>query len=476
MKMLAILLFTAFLLLSLSKYFFGFNITSRFYTVLWFIADTTFYAKLTSLSLLLFWTRLSFYSFTDTLSSTVRGESLRSTTPTMNKWLLGGSSKSLTKPLLYRSMLTNPTIRLGMFSNESSQGTSTEAFYTRMYTVLAPITLNNHFAWSIGVTNPATNSPTAPLVTLCDYSTPTQNTTPLTSLWAFTTTNDWDLPSDNNESLKDKLVTYPRGVFNVNLTNFTDLPLATLQTRNTLSLLPLLNKQLDWVRTSRWMYRYNLLHRRTIASSHKNTLTKRLLTSGFYDNSFDKLNINATSIKTLNPEWANLVNYMMSTSYKGFYSLDTNMFARFTASSEVSNTEALSNLSWSEDSYFWAVKRFSLFSTLPTLTREYGPALSHTVTSQPIKPHPSSSPSPLAVNLKSTLLNFPRAEVSAQSNNLKNPYSLTSSLTSYDTSMTDLFSYDFSEQSLLLLKKPAVENPKNFYYSSVTPTRITPNF
>lgn len=62
-----------------------------------------------------------------------------------------------------------------------------------------------------------------------------------------------------------------------------------------------LETQLNWVRSSKWIYRYSLLHRRNVKASHQNTLTKRLITSGFYDSSLETSNIQVTSLQKLNP-------------------------------------------------------------------------------------------------------------------------------------------------------------------------------
>ena len=118
------------------------------------------------------------------------------------------------------------------------------------------------------------------------------------------------------------------------------------------------------------MYRYNLLHRRSILNSHKTTLTKRLIGTGFYDSSLDSLNINVSSLKALNPNWESSMVDLYSASYKSFF--EFNPFGKSLTSSNPYNLNTISpnSLSFLEESFFWTLKRFTIFNTLPSLDRE----------------------------------------------------------------------------------------------------------
>jgi hypothetical protein len=45
----------------------------------------------------------------------------------------------------------------------------------------------------------------------------------------------------------------------------------------------ILNNQLETVKSSKYLYNYSFLHRKVLKDSHKLTMVKRLITSGFYD-------------------------------------------------------------------------------------------------------------------------------------------------------------------------------------------------
>jgi hypothetical protein len=51
------------------------------------------------------------------------------------------------------------------------------------------------------------------------------------------------------------------------------------------------SEQLTLVKTQKFLYNYSFLHRKILKDSHKLTMVKRLITSGFYDTTLTTRNL-----------------------------------------------------------------------------------------------------------------------------------------------------------------------------------------
>lgn len=126
-----------------------------------------------------------------------------------------------------------------------------------------------------------------------------------------------------------------------------------------------LKNQLNIAKWNRWLYRYSILHRKILKNSHKLTLTKKLINSGFYNSKLFNKNI-----------WANeyFSKFSSSTQFSTLFDVYyNNLFINnkinyLNTSSYLLNNGKEKNslflLNFHENSYFWYIKRFYLFNTL----------------------------------------------------------------------------------------------------------------
>ena len=141
-----------------------------------------------------------------------------------------------------------------------------------------------------------------------------------------------------------------------------------------------LTDQTSAAKAARWVYKYNILHRKALFSSHTHTLTKRLLNSGFYDSSFFAKNAHAQTLLSSNPNPSDFFKTNFIESYANFVFNASNEGARVTSSNSALDRSLASQISAHEESYFWVLKRFYLFNTLPHLSVVSAPLASSTHT------------------------------------------------------------------------------------------------
>jgi hypothetical protein len=131
------------------------------------------------------------------------------------------------------------------------------------------------------------------------------------------------------------------------------------------SLLLLQNKTSKW---NRWLYKYSILHRKIIKNSHKLTLTKKLLNSTFYDNSFFKKNLWNSEHLT---KYSNST-LPISTTLQTYFNTSDYLIKNNYLNSSVNNgnndkqQKNLTFLSLQQNSYFWFLKRFFFFNKMST--------------------------------------------------------------------------------------------------------------
>lgn len=127
--------------------------------------------------------------------------------------------------------------------------------------------------------------------------------------------------------------------------------------------------QLEVGKWDRWLYRYSLLHRKVLKNSHKLTITKRLINSGYFSNS--QFTQNIWNTVTLNKKIDQ--RQLVHSSYNLLYpNINQSVPAKSFLSSMLSLTslttsnEKLSMISNYESSFFWIMKRVYNFNSLST--------------------------------------------------------------------------------------------------------------
>lgn len=130
-----------------------------------------------------------------------------------------------------------------------------------------------------------------------------------------------------------------------------------------------LKNQIDSAKWNRWLYRYSTLHRKILKTSHKLTLSKKLINNGFYDNNLFNKNIWAAE----NFSKFSNNNFIFNTtnlSYQNSSSSSNSLFSKFDYSglTSVNNAVKTSILSFYENSYFWFLKRNYILNSLSTNT------------------------------------------------------------------------------------------------------------
>lgn len=128
-----------------------------------------------------------------------------------------------------------------------------------------------------------------------------------------------------------------------------------------------LKNQLNGAKWNRWLYRYSILHRKLLKNSHKLTLAKRLISSGFYDSKIFDKNIWASEHlgKFVN---SNSINSIFYSYYQNLFSVNKSNFFnhKILNNNNLNQKNSLNLLNFYENSYFWYLKRFYLLNTLPT--------------------------------------------------------------------------------------------------------------
>lgn len=123
--------------------------------------------------------------------------------------------------------------------------------------------------------------------------------------------------------------------------------------------------QINSAKWNRWLYKYSILHRKILKNSHKLTLIKKLINSGFYDSKLFNKNIWANSSLNTNGD-LNHFNTFFNTFYKNLYNNKINLNSNhvINVNNNIDQKNSLNLLKFFENSYFWYLKRFYLFNTL----------------------------------------------------------------------------------------------------------------
>ena len=180
----------------------------------------------------------------------------------------------------------------------------------------------------------------------------------------------WNLQHFDSNSDLSYLNNKKIGLFYLNNLNYEKFNNLLFKNKESFFLNFDLVKELNSNKWNRWLYKYSLLHRKLLKNSHKNTITKKLISSGFYDNNFFNRNLwNSEYFSDLFNNKDKFAFFFLS-----FYKEINNYAFKecfldydFKSNNSFSNTNRvpLNNLKFFENSYFWFLKRFFFFNTLP---------------------------------------------------------------------------------------------------------------
>ncbi len=188
------------------------------------------------------------------------------------------------------------------------------------------------------------------------------------SLSFLNTRYDWNLYNFNNELekysflLKNKI-----GLFFFSNLNYQKFSYLIFNFNELWTLNSYFKNQLTSAKWNRWLYRYSILHRKVLKNSHKITLSKKLINSGFYDSKIFNKNIWAVEhFSKLN----NIDSFssLFNSYYKNLFNVNNNFFLNnnLILNNNGSQKNSLNLINFYENSYFWYLKRFYLFNNLST--------------------------------------------------------------------------------------------------------------
>lgn len=178
--------------------------------------------------------------------------------------------------------------------------------------------------------------------------------------------NNWNLYNFNQEIEKFPfLLKFKNNFFLINDFNHQQLNNLILNFNELWILNSSFKNQIVSAKWNRWLYRYSILHRKILKNSHKLTLTKKLLNSGFYESKIFNKNIWAT-------EHLNKINqsdYFSSIFNSHYLNLFNKKFSNnLNYKSLINNNDlqinSLQLLNFYENSYFQYLKRFYNFNTI----------------------------------------------------------------------------------------------------------------
>lgn len=198
------------------------------------------------------------------------------------------------------------------------------------------------------------------------YNTGPASTNHLT-LHALSTRTKWNMYSIESEI--DKYNPYLKsikGLFYIYDTNFNKLSTLTTNNPELVSLMTSVTDQNKMFKWNRWLYRYNILHRKVMKNAHKTTLAKKLISTGFLDSSLMDRNLWASDFFSKQKKSTRLIATNFNNLYGATLGLNNMNQQSFTTLNSFSTANTLNMLDTYEDSYFFFLKRFYMFNTLVT--------------------------------------------------------------------------------------------------------------
>jgi len=178
---------------------------------------------------------------------------------------------------------------------------------------------------------------------------------------------EWNLYNFNSENDKYSFLTKNKtGLFFLDDFNYQKFSYFIFNFEELWSLNVYLKNQINSAKWNRWLYRYSILHRKILKNSHKITLAKRLINSGFYDSKLFNKNVWASehlNKLNINENFSSFFNVY----YNNLFNTETTNFLnhKININNNGTQKDSLNLLNFYENSYFWYLKRFYLFNTLP---------------------------------------------------------------------------------------------------------------
>jgi len=193
---------------------------------------------------------------------------------------------------------------------------------------------------------------------------------PLYTLDEKLTNCEWNLHSFGNELTKvdyaeDALI-WQQGTFYLFNQDFNKLNRFGLANSEYVNFSTALTDQLNILKWSRWLYRYNILHRKLIDNSHKITNTKKLVSNGFYDSRLMSHNLWASNFFSQKQN-KRLLKTQTNALYGDVFGLNKKLVSYYQTLGTTSLNKGLSHLSFYEKSYFFFLHRFQLLNRMVNL-------------------------------------------------------------------------------------------------------------
>ena len=177
----------------------------------------------------------------------------------------------------------------------------------------------------------------------------------------------WNLYSIESEIDKyNPFIKSIKGLFYLYDTNFNKLASSMSKHPELISLTNAVSDQNKMFKWNRWLYRYNILHRKVMKNAHKTTLAKKLISTGFLDSSLTERNLWASDFFSKQEKSTRLIATNFNSLYGPSLQLNNLSNQNFSTLNSFSSKNSLDLLNTYEDSYFYFVKRFYLFNTMST--------------------------------------------------------------------------------------------------------------
>lgn len=183
----------------------------------------------------------------------------------------------------------------------------------------------------------------------------------ISSLNLLNTLSKWDLSNIVNANEKNLT-----GYFFATNWNFSKYNNVWVNQSNSHALYESLENQLNSLKVSKFLYHYSYLHRKILKNSHKLTMVKKLMSSGFYDTKLVSNNIWASDMFNKLEAPTNVLNSELSLVYGNFFKskfLNKHLLNNYLINT---STNSLTLLNFYEKSYFWTLKRLHNFNNLFT--------------------------------------------------------------------------------------------------------------
>lgn len=127
-----------------------------------------------------------------------------------------------------------------------------------------------------------------------------------------------------------------------------------------------LQNQTTSFKINRFLYHYNLLHSRILKNSHKITMAKKTISSGFYDLKLADSNLWVSDFLNTSQDPKPFIRSELRKLYKNFFKGDFNLDSLNKTHTLNQTAYPMKFIKFYESSYFFNLKRFYLFNNLAT--------------------------------------------------------------------------------------------------------------